>query len=70
MLSDPRPSVHCPRNIVITAEPAGGIPGQTRRPDQRDPGSHIVAQVLTQHRFIQRLAQGISPWVSVRINRT
>src|SRR5215469_6921087 len=42
VLSNPRPSVHCPRNIVITAKPARWVPGQTWRPDQRDSGSHML----------------------------
>lgn len=61
--------MHSPRDIVITAEPAGGITGQARRPDQRDPGGYMLAQVLTQHRFIQRLAQGLGSRVRVRINQ-
>jgi hypothetical protein len=70
MLSDPRPGVHCPRNIVITAKPAGWIAGETRRPDQRDTGSHMLVQVLAQHRFIQRLAPCLGSGMGVRINQT
>lgn len=69
MLSDPRPSVHRPRNIIIPAEPARRIPGQARRPDQRHPGSHMLAQVLAQHRFIQRLGRRLGPRMGVRINQ-
>jgi len=29
----------------------------------------MLAQVLAQHRFIQRLAHGLGPWVGVRINQ-
>jgi hypothetical protein len=54
VLGDPRPGVHRPGNIIIAAKPAGRIPGQARRPDQGDPGGHVLAQVPAQHLLIQQ----------------
>jgi len=69
MLSDPRPGVHRPRNFRIAAEPAGRIPGQARRPDQRDSGSNMLPHVLAQHRLIKRPARRFRARVGVRVNQ-
>ena len=70
VLSDPRPGVYCPRNIVLVAKPTRRIPGQARRADHRDAGSHMLMQVAAQQRLLQRLARRRRTGVSVRIDQT